>query len=122
MEDVAAEFGDTPGFFQLYTPTDRDLAASLVAPRRGRRLQGHRRHAGHLDPGLAPRDLATSNFPQLRGHCLANYTSDPVFRARPAADARGEPAGRGPALDSDLRQPADLGRPALAAVADRRCR
>ena len=26
MEDVAAEFGDTPGFFQLYTPTDRELA------------------------------------------------------------------------------------------------
>src|SRR6185503_1605881 len=25
LEDVAAEFGDTPGFFQLYTPTDRDL-------------------------------------------------------------------------------------------------
>ena len=22
-----------------------------------------------------------SNFPQLRGHCLSNYTSDPVFRA-----------------------------------------
>src|SRR5436309_966301 len=31
MEDVAARFGDTPGFFQLYTPTDRDLAASLVS-------------------------------------------------------------------------------------------
>ena len=30
LEDIAAEFGDTPGFFQLYTPTDRDLAASLV--------------------------------------------------------------------------------------------
>jgi lactate 2-monooxygenase len=30
MEHVAAEFGETPGFFQLYTPTDRDLAASLV--------------------------------------------------------------------------------------------
>src|ERR1700739_1986091 len=30
MEDVAAAFGDTPGFFQLYTPTDRELAASLV--------------------------------------------------------------------------------------------
>ena len=27
MEDIAAEFGDTPGFFQLYTPADRDLAA-----------------------------------------------------------------------------------------------
>jgi lactate 2-monooxygenase len=24
--------------------------------------------------------LSASNFPQLRGHCLANYTSDPVFR------------------------------------------
>ena len=30
LEDVAAEFGDTPGLFQLYTPTDRDLAESLV--------------------------------------------------------------------------------------------
>jgi hypothetical protein len=25
--------------------------------------------------------LAASNFPQLRGHCLANYVTDPVFRA-----------------------------------------
>jgi lactate 2-monooxygenase len=32
-------------------------------------------------PGWRPRDLSTSNFPQLRGRCLANYTSDPVFRA-----------------------------------------
>jgi len=31
--------------------------------------------------GWRPRDLSTSNFPQLRGRCLANYTSDPVFRA-----------------------------------------
>jgi lactate 2-monooxygenase len=30
LEDIAAEFGDTPGFFQLYTPTDHDLAESLV--------------------------------------------------------------------------------------------
>jgi len=30
LEDVAAEFGDTPGLFQLYTPTDRELAESLV--------------------------------------------------------------------------------------------
>src|ERR1700712_2693607 len=30
LEEVAAEFGDTPGFFQLYTPKDRDLAASFV--------------------------------------------------------------------------------------------
>ena len=54
MEDVAAEFGDTPGFFQLYTPTDRELAASLVNRAEGGRLQGHRRHAGHLGHRVAP--------------------------------------------------------------------
>ena len=32
LEEVAAQFGGTPGFLQLYsTPTDRDLAASLVS-------------------------------------------------------------------------------------------
>lgn len=32
------------------------------------------------DTGWRPRDLASANFPQLRGHVLANYTSDPVFQ------------------------------------------
>ena len=81
LEDVAAEFGDTPGFFQLYTPTDRDLAASLV--QRAEKA-GYKAIIVTLDtwiPGWRPRDLSTSNFPQLRGRCLANYMSDPVFRA-----------------------------------------
>ncbi|OBJ70458.1 alpha-hydroxy-acid oxidizing protein [Mycobacterium sp. 1274756.6] len=81
LEDVAAEFGDTPGFFQLYTPKDRDLAASLVSRAEA---AGYRAIIVTLDtwvPGWRPRDLSTANFPQLRGHCLANYTSDPVFRA-----------------------------------------
>jgi lactate 2-monooxygenase len=30
-------------------------------------------------PGWRPRDRGGSNFPQLRGHCLANYTSDPFL-------------------------------------------
>jgi len=80
MEDVAGEFGATPGLFQLYTPTDRDLAASLVG--RAERA-GYRGIVVTLDTwvtGWRPRDLATGNFPQLRGKCLANYTSDPVFR------------------------------------------
>ncbi len=93
LEDVAAEFGSTPGLFQLYTPKDRDLAASLV----------HRaEEAGYtgivvtLDtwlPGWRPRDLATANFPQLRGMCLANYISDPVFRV-----------GADPGIDTDPRK------------------
>ncbi|AHH16951.1 putative lactate 2-monooxygenase [Nocardia nova SH22a] len=81
LEDVAAEFGDTPGFFQLYTPTDRDLAASLV--QRAERA-GYKGIVVTLDTwitGWRPRDLSTGNFPQLRGHCLANYFTDPVFLA-----------------------------------------
>lgn len=82
MEQVAAELGDTAGFFQLYTPTDRDLAESLV---RRAEVAGFRGIVVTLDtwvPGWRPNDLAGSNFPQLRGHCLPNYTSDPVFRSR----------------------------------------
>lgn len=81
LEDVAALFGDTPGFFQLYTPKNRDLAASLV---QRAEAAGYNAIIVTLDtwiPGWRPRDLSTANFPQLRGHCLSNYTSDPVFRA-----------------------------------------
>lgn len=81
LEQVAAEFGDTPGMFQLYTPTDRELAQSLV---RRAEAAGFKAIVVTLDtwvPGWRPRDLSVSNFPQLRGHCLANYFSDPVFRA-----------------------------------------
>ncbi|MGW7240924.1 lactate 2-monooxygenase [Streptomyces sp. NPDC054804] len=81
LEQVAAGFGDTPGFFQLYTPTDRELAESLV--HRAERA-GFKGIVVTLDTwitGWRPRDLSTSNFPQLRGNCLANYTSDPVFRS-----------------------------------------
>ncbi|MER5863436.1 lactate 2-monooxygenase [Kitasatospora sp. NPDC002040] len=91
LEQVAAEFGDTPGFFQLYTPTDRDLAASLV---HRAEAAGYKAIVVTLDTwvtGWRPRDLAAGNFPQLRGHCLANYTSDPVFRARLAKSPEEDP-------------------------------
>ena len=42
--------------------------------------------------GWRPRDLGASNFPQLRGNCLANYTTDPVFRARLGQDPARDPA------------------------------
>ncbi|MEV5876501.1 alpha-hydroxy-acid oxidizing protein [Streptomyces sp. NPDC052101] len=93
LEQVAAEFGSTPGFFQLYTPTDRDLAASLV---KRAEQAGFRGIVVTLDTwvtGWRPRDLSTSNFPQLRGHCLANYTGDPVFRAALAQPPEQDPGG-----------------------------
>lgn len=80
LEAVADEFDETPGFFQLYCPTDRDIAESLV---RRAEAAGYAGIVVTLDtwiPGWRPRDLSTANFPQLRGHCLTNYTSDPVFR------------------------------------------
>ena len=49
-----------------------------------------------MDPGWRPRDLSTGNFPQLRGHCLANYFSDPVFRARLGKPPEEDPRRRGP--------------------------
>ncbi|MGQ4601054.1 alpha-hydroxy-acid oxidizing protein [Nocardia sp. R6R-6] len=81
MEQVAAEFGDTPGFFQLYTPTDRDLAASLVNRAEKAGFKGIVVTLDTWITGWRPRELNTGNFPQLRGHCLANYTCDPVFLA-----------------------------------------
>jgi lactate 2-monooxygenase len=81
LENVAIEFGDTPGFFQLYVPKDRELAASLV---QRAETAGYKAIVVTLDQtvtGWRPRDLATAYSPPLRGHCLTNYTSDPVFRA-----------------------------------------
>ncbi len=86
LEDVATATGDTPAYFQLYTPQDRDLAASLV--QRAERA-GYDAIVVTLDtwvPGWRPRDLASGNFPQLRNKVLANYTSDPVFQALTGPD------------------------------------
>lgn len=82
LEQVVGELGDTPGFFQLYTPTDRELAASLVNRAEAAGFKGIVVTLDTWVTGWRPRDLRTGNFPQLRGNCLANYTSDPVFRAR----------------------------------------
>ncbi|MER6053172.1 alpha-hydroxy-acid oxidizing protein [Streptomyces sp. NPDC001793] len=92
MEDVAAEFGDTPGFFQLYTPTDWELAESLVRRAEAAGFQGIVVTLDAWTLGWRPRDLALANSPQLRGHCLANYTSDPVFRSRLRKPPEEDPA------------------------------
>ena len=82
LEDVAAALGDTPGWFQLYPPNDRELAESFV---RRAEAAGWSAIVVTLDTltlGWRPRDLAIASFPQLRGLCLANYFTDPVFRAK----------------------------------------
>jgi lactate 2-monooxygenase len=91
MEEVAAALGGTPGFFQLYTPNDREVAESLV---HRAEAAGYRGIVVTLDTwtlGYRPRDLQHATFPQLRGACLANYFSDPVFRSRLAATPEEDP-------------------------------
>ena len=92
LETVAEALGDGDGFFQLYTPNDRDLAASFV---RRAEAAGYKGIVVTLDTwitGWRPRDLNDSNFPQLRGVALANYFSDPQFRAKLAVPPEENPA------------------------------
>jgi lactate 2-monooxygenase len=93
MEDVAPLAGDTPGFFQLYTPADRELAASFV---KRAEACGYKGIVVTLDTqtlGWRPRDLSLASFPQLRGLCLANYFSDPIFRAKLEKPPEEDPLG-----------------------------
>jgi len=77
----AAALGDASGFFQLYTPKDRPLAESLVHRAEAAGFKGIAVTLDTWVTGWRPRDLNEANFPQLRGHVLANYFSDPSFRA-----------------------------------------
>ena len=80
MEDVAIELQDTLRWFQLYWPTDNELAASFV-----RRAEdaGYSAIVVTLDTRLLawrPRDLSRAYLPFLKGEGVANYLHDPVFR------------------------------------------
>jgi len=81
LEEVAQAMGDSPRWFQLYWPRDRDLAASFL---RRAEKSGYRAIVVTLDTfllGWRPRDLSGSFLPFLRGEGIANYLSDPVFCA-----------------------------------------
>jgi lactate 2-monooxygenase len=91
MEDVVPHAGSTPNLFQLYTPTDKELAASLL---RRAEQSGYKAVAVTLDTwitGWRPHDLNTANFPQLRGYCLQNYFTDDVFLARLSKSPQDDP-------------------------------
>jgi lactate 2-monooxygenase len=92
LEDVKAACGDTPAWFQLYTPKNKELATSLI---RRAEEAGYKALVVTLDTwvtGWRPRDLNASNFPQLRGKVLQNYFTDPVFRSLLAKPPEEDPA------------------------------
>ena len=85
MEEVAAAMeAAAPGssrWFQLYWSSSRDLVASLVARAEA---CGCDAIVVTLDThvlGWRPRDLSLGYLPFSRGLGIAQYTSDPVFRA-----------------------------------------
>jgi isopentenyl diphosphate isomerase/L-lactate dehydrogenase-like FMN-dependent dehydrogenase len=73
MEEIAEAAGpEAPRWYQLYWPSQRELAESLV-----RRAEA----AGHRALGWKPRDLQQAYLPFLEGIGIAQYLSDPVFRS-----------------------------------------
>jgi L-lactate dehydrogenase (cytochrome) len=81
IEEVAESLAGSPGWFQLYWPGDRGVARSFV---RRAEEAGYRAVVVTLDTwqlGWRPRDLAAGYLPFLLGDGVANYLSDPAFRA-----------------------------------------
>ncbi len=81
IEDVAEAVGSSPRWYQLYWPAERDLAASFVSRAEA---AGYEAIVLTLDTwilGWRPRDLQNAYLPFLEGEGVANYFSDPVFRA-----------------------------------------
>ena len=90
LEQIAQAAGG-PKWFQLYWPTDRELATSLLARAES---AGYAAVMVTLDtflPGWKPRDLQSAWQPFFEGVGIANYTSDPVFRARLARPPEDDP-------------------------------
>jgi lactate 2-monooxygenase len=93
METCAAAMGDAPRWFQLYWSRSQELVASFV---RRAEACGCEAIVLTLDTtmlGWRPRDLDLGSLPFLRGMGIAQYTSDPVFRASLAEPLETE-AGR----------------------------
>ncbi|WP_254765855.1 alpha-hydroxy-acid oxidizing protein [Salinilacihabitans rarus] len=80
IEDVAAELGDAPGWFQLYWSSERDLTASFVERAEE---AGYEALVVTVDTPVISwreRDVERAYLPFLDGEGVANYFSDPVFR------------------------------------------
>lgn len=81
IEQVAEAMGEGSRWYQLYWPKNREIAASFVQ----RAAQaGYAAIVLTLDTwmlGWRPRDLQSAYLPFLKGEGVANYFSDPVFRA-----------------------------------------
>ncbi len=100
MEAVSAVMGDSPRWFQLYWSESNDLVRSFV---KRAEACGCSAIVVTLDTtllGWRGRDLDMGSLPFLRGKGIAQYTSDPVFRAQLAQPLDAPAAKRSVSLAS----------------------
>lgn len=91
IEQVAGAMGDAPRWFQLYWSKHPEITASMI--RRAERT-AYQAIVVTLDTALLgwrERDLDYPYLPFLSGEGLANYFSDPVFRAQLAKPPEEDP-------------------------------
>ena len=91
IEEIATIMGDAPRWFQLYPAASREIAASML-----RRVESSDYSAimVTLDTpvlGWREQDLRLGYLPFLEGKGIANYLSDPVFRASLAKSPEDDP-------------------------------
>jgi lactate 2-monooxygenase len=82
-----------PKWFQVYWPTERELLESFL---QRAETSGYEAIVLTVDAGVVawrPHDLQHGFQPGLRGQGLANYLSDPVFRASLPRSPEDDPAG-----------------------------
>jgi isopentenyl diphosphate isomerase/L-lactate dehydrogenase-like FMN-dependent dehydrogenase len=82
IEDVAEATPDAPRWFQLYPPNDPEVRRSLVARAEAAGNEAIVVTLDTLTMPWRPRDLQNAYLPFLLGEGIANYTSDPAFRAK----------------------------------------
>jgi lactate 2-monooxygenase len=94
LEEIAEAHGpDGRRWFQLYWPRGEELAASFV---HRAEAAGYRAIVVTLDTwmlGWRPRDLQLAYLPFLKSVGIANYLSDPVFRAALEQPPEDDPQG-----------------------------
>jgi lactate 2-monooxygenase len=92
LEEVAQAMGDGQRWFQLYWSKNPDIARSFI---KRAEAAGYSAIVVTLDTnmlGWRERDLARGYLPFLRGDGVANYFSDPAFRAALAVAPEVNPA------------------------------
>ena len=93
IEAVAEATPTAPRWFQLYPPNDPEVRRSLVARAEAAGNEAIVVTLDTLTMPWRPRDLQNAYLPFLLGEGIANYTSDPAFRAKLERTPEEDPQG-----------------------------